>query len=149
MGKKRSSTGKSPPRKAQSATDSLVRDMGQKIRRAREGADMTQADLATRIQRRQASLSDIENGKMEASPGTLVRIASALNKPIAHFFPDWAVSKIKPEDLSPMQQELLTNASMLTKDEMENIIIQVRALAHRNDLRYQEWLEREDPNSSQ
>jgi transcriptional regulator with XRE-family HTH domain len=56
--------------------------LGELIRKARENDGMSQKELADRIYRRQATLSDLEIGKSEVGTVTLVLLAAALEKPI-------------------------------------------------------------------
>ena len=72
---------------SQEPIDSLVIDIGKKIRQARDDAGLTQAELAEKIDRRQAAISDMENAKMEPNVATIVRLAIVLEKPISYFFP--------------------------------------------------------------
>jgi transcriptional regulator with XRE-family HTH domain len=62
--------------------------MGELIRKARESMSMSQADLAKKLGRRQATISEIENGKSEIGIFTLVAFAVVLQKPILYFFPE-------------------------------------------------------------
>ena len=61
---------------------------GEKTREARQEADLTQAELAERVHRGQAAISQIENGKMLLDVETLVYLAGVLDKPICYFFSD-------------------------------------------------------------
>jgi transcriptional regulator with XRE-family HTH domain len=58
---------------------------------------LTRAELTERVYRRQASVSDIENGKMTVDADTLARLALALSKPISYFFPEWLMERLQPE----------------------------------------------------
>jgi transcriptional regulator with XRE-family HTH domain len=71
--------------------------MGRLIKAARVDAGMIQAELAKQIGRRQASLSDIENGLMEASASILVYLSGALDKPTTYFFPECILRDLEPE----------------------------------------------------
>jgi transcriptional regulator with XRE-family HTH domain len=122
---------------------------GERIRRAREQAGMSQAELANAIYRRQASISDMENGKMDANITTLLMLSFVLKKPLSYFFPEGWISDLPPEKLSLDQQELLIQASRLDDDDIQRLIAQARALA---DLADQESLEkryRENQNKMQ
>ena len=119
----------------------LTVDMGKLIKTARVEADMTQAELAEKIRRRQASLSDIENGKMEVDAGTLVQLAGALQKPITYFFPSWIRKILQPEEVTPEEEELLIQAKRLSRDELRMITTQVRALAEIDQRKYAEWID--------
>ena len=57
---------------------------GELTRIARYDAGMSQKELADRIYRRQATLSDLENGKSEVGTVTLVLLAASLYKPITY-----------------------------------------------------------------
>ena len=61
--------------------------MGELIRLAREEKGKSQSDLAKELNRRQATISDIENGKSEIGVLTLIQFALVLEKPISYFFP--------------------------------------------------------------
>ena len=63
----------------------FTRYMGDAVRRAREEAGISQKDLAEKIFRRQATLSDIENGKVEVETSTLSLLSYYLKKPLGYF----------------------------------------------------------------
>ena len=124
--------------------DALTRDMGKRIRRARDDSGITQAQLAEKIDRRQASVSHMENGKMEISAGTLAKMALALRKPISYFFPIWLTNMLQPEELAPDEQELLSLAQKLSTEDLQRFIIQIRAIVLRHERQYYEWLEEQE-----
>jgi len=62
--------------------------MGKLIKRAREEKGMNQSQLAEKLSRRQATISDIEKGKIEVGILTLVLISIELHKPISFFIPN-------------------------------------------------------------
>ena len=103
--------------------------MGELIRQAREESGFSQRELASKIYRRQAALSDMENGKMEPNTSTLVFLSYNLNKPILYFFPE----PFKPEnninELSQLEKEILMYAKKLNQSDQIRIIAQLRALA--------------------
>ncbi len=100
--------------------------MGERIRQAREEAGFSQEKLADLVYLRRATLSDIENGKSEASAGTYVHIAYSLNKPLAYFLPDYFYKEIKQEDLSPAENELITNYRYhIASDYFKKLVIDV------------------------
>jgi len=88
-------------------------EVGVQIRKARQQMGMSQARLAEILSRRQAYISDLENGKAEPSASMLVQLAYVLRKPVSFFFPreyrnfeqDWATTK---KELSVEEQELIT-----------------------------------------
>ena len=103
--------------------------MGELIRNAREEAGLSQVELSRMIYRRQATLSDIENGKVEVSTGTLALLAAALDKPLTYFFPRFLYPRLKPENLSPQEEELIIFFRQLSNDEVKNIAIkQIKTL---------------------
>jgi transcriptional regulator with XRE-family HTH domain len=122
---------------------SLTEAMGRRVKEAREQAGMSQAELASQIRRRQASVSDIENGKMEIPAGTLVQLAVTLKRPISYFFPWWVHRMMLPETLTPEQQSLLMYSEKLTKEDLDRLIIQVRALAEESERLYHDWMDQE------
>ena len=82
--------------------------MGRLIRTARLEANLKQTELASAIYRRQAAVSELENGKMEPTAGTLLLLSYALNKPIHYFFPrQYGIVALKPDDLGDEEQEIL------------------------------------------
>jgi transcriptional regulator with XRE-family HTH domain len=83
--------------------------MGEKIRQAREEEGLSQQELAEKIYKRRPALSDYENGKAVVNSDTLALLAYYLNKPLEYFYPLYAYQKTKPEDLSPLEDELLKN----------------------------------------
>ena len=66
----------------------FTEEMGKLIKKAREEKGLNQSQLAEKLSRSQATISDIENGKIEVSTLTLLLIAFVLNKPISFFIPD-------------------------------------------------------------
>lgn len=104
--------------------------MGELIRKAREEADLSQSDLARKIYRRQATLSDIENGKVEVSSGTLALLAAVLDKPITYFYPPFLYQELKPEKFTPLERELLIKFSNISSDHLREVAIDlVRVLS--------------------
>ena len=109
--------------------------MGELIRKAREEVGISQSELAEKTYRRQASISDLENGKMEANATTLLLLSVVLKKPLTYFFPEGWISDVPPEKLSSSEQELLIQANRLNIGDMERLIAQARALADLADQR--------------
>jgi transcriptional regulator with XRE-family HTH domain len=105
--------------------------LGQRIREAREAQGLSQMQLANRIERRQATVSDMEHGRMEPDATTLVRLAQALEKPIIYFFPPPWGSQVTRGDLTYDEQALLLEFRRLQSDEYRQIAIsQLAALAN-------------------
>jgi len=105
-------------------------EMGKLIRQAREEAGFSQRRLASKIYRRQAALSDMENGKMEPNASTLLSMAYHLNKPISYFFPDRFNPEINLDTLSDLEKEILINVKQLDEDNQARILAQLRALSN-------------------
>jgi len=62
-----------------------AKKLGKKIKLARVELDLTQMDLAEKINAKQKSISRYENGISLPSLETLVKIAKVLQKSAAHF----------------------------------------------------------------
>jgi transcriptional regulator with XRE-family HTH domain len=131
---------KRPLPATQAKSDALVSDMGRIIRLTREQVGMSQAELANKIQRRQASISDIENGKTGMDVATLIQIAHALEVPLSSLVPKWIRKILQPEDLQPDEEELLIQARRLSQDQRRSLIVQVRALAAVDQVKGHQWL---------
>ena len=87
--------------------------MGKLIKQAREKSGLSQAELATSLNRRQATISDIENGKSEIGILTLVQFALALNKPISYFFPKSILKDAVLDIKTPFQHEMIEIAERI------------------------------------
>lgn len=104
--------------------------MGKLIRKAREEAGLSQGNLAEKIHRRRATLTDLENGNHELDVTTLALLAAALHKPIPYFFPPQITEQIDKDDLSASEQELILEFRQLRVETLERIAIQqIRTLA--------------------
>jgi len=106
--------------------------LGDRIRKARLEAGLSQADLARKAYFRQSSISKIESGVRSVSAEEILYFSYALDKPILYFFPEEFQDKINTEDLTILEQELLTQARRLHLDELRKLIAQARALADFN-----------------
>jgi transcriptional regulator with XRE-family HTH domain len=84
--------------------------MGKLIKKAREDNGMSQAELAKKINRRPATISDIENGKSEIGILTLVLLAIEFNQPISYFFPESLFRDNLIDVKTPFQYEMLQAA---------------------------------------
>lgn len=104
--------------------------MGELIHKARDESGLSQADLAKKIYRRRATISDIENGKVEVSSGTLTLLAAALAKPITYFYPPFLYKELEPEKLAPLEQELLTHFRNIWDEYLQKVAVeQVKVLS--------------------
>ena len=97
--------------------------VGQRIRQAREERGLSQMRLAERIDRRQATISDMENGRMQPDATTLVVLAQVLEKPVTYFFPPPWGPRVARGDLSYDEQALLLEFRRLQSDEHRRIAI--------------------------
>jgi transcriptional regulator with XRE-family HTH domain len=61
-------------------------ELGQRIRRARERASMSQEDLANAVERDQKAVSEYENGKRKLPATELPTFARVLGVPVSYFF---------------------------------------------------------------
>jgi transcriptional regulator with XRE-family HTH domain len=104
----------------------FTRAMGKLIKEAREERGMSQTELSEQVFRRQAAISEMENGKMEPDAITLMRLAAALEKPLTYFFPRPWVRHIPQEDLSPFEQELIMEFRLLPEIEQRMIVEEVK-----------------------
>jgi transcriptional regulator with XRE-family HTH domain len=97
--------------------------IGQRIRKAREERGLSQMQLAERIERRQAAVSDMENGRMQPDATTLVVMAQVLEKPVTYFFPPPWGPRVARGDLTYDEQALLLEFRRLESDEYRQIAI--------------------------
>ena len=63
-------------------------NVGGQIKKARKAADMTQAELAERLEVSLVTVQRYEGGQREASYVMLQRIATYTDKPLGFFFED-------------------------------------------------------------
>ena len=107
--------------------------LGERIREARTLRGLSQAQLAQRIKRRQAAISDMERGRMEPNATALLMLADVLDKPVSFFFPSPWGPKVSRSDLSYDEQALLLEFRRLRDDDYQKIAIRlVAALAELN-----------------
>lgn len=103
--------------------------MGDKIRKSRKIQKLSQAELAKSIYVRQASISEMENGKRVVNSIELVYLSLALEKPIMYFFPEDSIKEIEHKQPSPILQELILQAQRLSIDDLKKLIAQARVIA--------------------
>jgi len=106
--------------------------LGDRIREARLGAGLSQADLARKAYFRQSSISKIESGARSVSSEEILYFSYALDKPILYFFPEEFQEQINIEDLTILEQDLLAQARRLHLDDLRKLISQARAIADFN-----------------
>lgn len=102
--------------------------MGDLIRKAREESGLTQRELASKIYRRQAALSEIENGLMQPDAETLLLLSHHLHEPIGYFYPQPFKPDISLEDLSADEKNLIFQTRRLSDDDLKRFIAFVKAL---------------------
>ncbi len=83
-------------------------EMGQSIKKAREEKGFNQSQLAEKLSRSQATISDIEKGKIDISILTLVLLAIELNKPISYFIPEMTFFASLNDIHNKYEEEALT-----------------------------------------
>lgn len=87
--------------------------MGELIKDARKEKGYSQVELAKKINRRPATISEIENGKSDITVLTLTVFAIVLQKPISYFFPPSLVSKMILDVNTTFQREILVIAKQI------------------------------------
>ena len=90
----------------------IRRETGERIKEARESIGMSQKDLADKLSRRQAFISDLETGKTEPDVSLLVQLSYYLQKPAEFFIPPdyrelFSPIPIEREALSPEEEDLI------------------------------------------
>jgi transcriptional regulator with XRE-family HTH domain len=92
-------------------------EVGELIRRARTEKNLSQAELAELLGRRQAYISDLENGKTEPSATLLMQLCLLLGQPITYFFQhgwmDAGQPPLKPDELSTEEAALFERLRQL------------------------------------
>jgi transcriptional regulator with XRE-family HTH domain len=91
----------------------FTKGMGHLIKQAREDKGISQLELAKELNRRQATISDIENGKSEIGILTLVQFAVYLNKPISYFFPNSLLKEHVLDVKTNFQHKMLERARLI------------------------------------
>ena len=106
--------------------DALKTAVGYRVRSERRRKDISQEDLAARIGRTTAALSNIERGRSLPPLDTLLLIAEELSVPISAFFVDLDASAgNKRLDL---QAELHAQLGGLSDDKLATALRLVKAL---------------------
>jgi len=82
-------------------------EMGKLIKDARKEIGLSQVELAEKMNRRPATISDIENGKSDITVLTLASFAIHLQKPVSYFFPPTILSDMILDVKSPFEREIL------------------------------------------
>ena len=108
--------------------------MGELIRVARKETGFSQRELAELINRRQAALSDIENGKMEPNASTLTILSYHLNKPISYFFPNRYTPEKNLDEFSDLEKEIIIYIKKIDQDDKIRILAQLKAIFNLSEL---------------
>lgn len=96
----------------------VAHHVGKRIKQLREGAQLTQSDLASLMLKSVETVSNFERGKTTPSLNTLDNLASHLGVSIADFF-DKAPIQI---DESPAEQNIRNKARLLNNKDRELLI---------------------------
>ncbi|NLF76068.1 MAG: helix-turn-helix transcriptional regulator [Chloroflexi bacterium] len=121
-------------------------DIGEAIRLARLEQGMSQAELADILDRRQAYVSDLENGKTEPSATTLIQLSIVLEKPIAYFVPGiWesrTTDKPKPDELTPNEAQLIQKIRQLEEGYKHHLAMRILNVIIDTDLEFEDYVDR-------
>lgn len=107
--------------------DDFEKNLGQKIRLARQRAGLTQEDLAARVSRTPESISNIERGQQEPGIKTVQSLAKALELPVSELFESTDEPTASPQRLQ-MEFQLRDLARGLSDRDLAVAIAQVQAL---------------------
>lgn len=99
------------------------KQLGERIRQAREARGLSQEQLAELISRDQRSVSEYENGKRRIYAHDLPTIAQALEIPLMHLFQD----ALSEDDLD---LALLEEFHQLERSDRETVVEMVRLLSN-------------------
>ena len=94
--------------------------MRNRLREAREEKQLTQEELARKIFWSRVKLSDLERGRTQINTTDLLTLSSALEKPVAHFFPGQTA---KEGELSAKELELVMYFRGIENEAMEDLLI--------------------------
>ncbi len=101
-------------------TDDRKKRLGERIRKARRDANLTQGELADKLGISQGVISNVETGVSTIDAPDLPVWAEVLNKPIMYFYVD--------EDLNP-QERALSVLSMFPEDRLEFVLQMLENMA--------------------
>ena len=99
--------------------------MGERVREARLEAKLSQKELGDSIHRKQTTISDIENGKIEISYLVLALLSATLKKPITYFYPPSLYQELEPEKFSPLELELLEHFNNIWSEHLQEVAVDV------------------------
>lgn len=99
--------------------------IGEKIREAREEANLTQAELGKMVYKSQGNISDYEAGRHRITAIDLMLIAHAVGKPADFFVPHPFYAPKNYADLSLKEQELIHYIQTIGGEDRENKVIEL------------------------
>ena len=102
----------------------IYKNIGKKIQIAREEADLSQEELASRLGYTQAALSNYELGKRRLYLANIEQIARELNKPLSYFLDESTVmaNAEQGEPRDETTSEILKLLSELPPEEKEYLL---------------------------
>lgn len=95
-----------------------------RIRAARSERGLTQKDLADHLKKTQASISDLEKGKVQVSASDLYDIAQLLNKPIEYFYGE-EIGDVEIQDMVAVMRKMPPN-NRKSSIAITNMILQMQ-----------------------
>jgi transcriptional regulator with XRE-family HTH domain len=104
------------------------KNLGSKIRIARQRAGLTQEELAARVARTPESVSNIERGQQEPSIRTIQSLARELGVPVSEFFEDDESSSATSGQRLELEFRLRDLARGLTDRDLAIAVAQVNVL---------------------
>lgn len=107
--------------------DDFEKNLGQKIRLARQRAGLTQEDLAARVSRTPESISNIERGQQEPGIKTVQSLAKALGLPLSELFEPFDELAMSPQR-AQMEFQLRDLARGLTDRDLAVAVAQIQSL---------------------
>lgn len=107
--------------------DDFEKNLGQKIRLARQRAGLTQEDLAARVSRTSESISNIERGQQEPGIKTVQSLAKALGLPVSELVESSEEPTASAQRLQ-MEFQLRDMARGLTDRDLAVALAQIQAL---------------------
>ena len=116
-------------------------EMGKLIRAAREEEGLSQTELAEKLSKRQATISDFETGKIEIGILTLVQLAIVFGKPISYFIPEMTFLVSLSDIHNKLEEEALALfRSMEYEGDPQLALRLLKTLdEYFDELRNQEW----------
>lgn len=87
-------------------------DLGEKLRDARIGQNLSLRELAAKAEVSASLLSQIENGKANPSVRSLHSIADALSMPVDYFFPNGTSTRVETDSASRILTDNLTPSQL-------------------------------------